>query len=106
MRRKPIDLTKKKPRETSGASSANRFSYQVNWALSKLIELHKQGKEYLIVLDFHDDVLVADSEAAPTTIDFYQVKTSRIKDWTLARLTLPKERCLPIHCGKALRPSS
>ena len=90
MAKKMIDLTKKKPRETSGASSANRFSYQVNWAFLKLIELHKAGQEYLIVLDYHDDVVIANSETAPTRVDFYQVKTSRKKDWSEARLVYRK----------------
>lgn len=69
------DLVNKKPRETSGSGASNRFSFQVDWAFSKLIELHKAKKPYLIILDLHDDVVIADADTAPTRFDFYQVKT-------------------------------
>ena len=86
----PLDLTQK-PADTSGASSGNRFSFQIDWAFSKLIELHRAGNDYLIFLDLHDDVVVANSETAPSTVDFYQVKTSKKKEWTEARLTYRKK---------------
>lgn len=69
------DLIKIAPRETSGSSSSNRFSFQVDWAFARLIELHKAQTPYVIVLDLHDDVVIGDHGTAPTTLDFYQVKT-------------------------------
>ena len=80
------DLVKKKPRDASGARSANRFSFQVHWALCKMLELHGGGHEYLLVLDLHEDVVVLNSEHAPTRIDFNQIKTDDGNGWTLAAL--------------------
>ncbi|MFF2885082.1 DUF4297 domain-containing protein [Bacillus toyonensis] len=77
-----------KPSENSGSRSANRFSFQKNWALIKILELHKNKLEYLIVLDYHDDVLILDSEDNPTKIEFYQIKTRNAgaANWTIPAL--------------------
>ena len=75
-------LVTTKPRETSGPRSANRFDFQKSWALCRLLELHKSGKDYLIVFDYHDDVLVLDSCGDPNRIDFYQIKTKQSGHWT------------------------
>ncbi|PEB72607.1 hypothetical protein COM89_26880 [Bacillus thuringiensis] len=82
-----------KPSENSGSRSANRFSFQKNWALIKILELHKNKLEYLIVLDYHDDVLILDSEVNPTKIEFYQIKTrSEGKgNWTISALIKTKK---------------
>ncbi|WP_439873331.1 dsDNA nuclease domain-containing protein (plasmid) [Bacillus mycoides] len=78
-----------KPPENSGSRSANRFSFQKNWALIKILELHKDKLDYSIVLDYHDDVLVLDSETNPEKIDFYQIKTKSTgkSNWTIAALS-------------------
>jgi hypothetical protein len=92
------------PRENSGSKSANRFDYQKNWALCKILELHLSGKNYLLVLDFHEDVLVLDSETDPTKIQFYQIKTTQQGHWTLTQLLGQKEgkrsKKLPSKIGK------
>lgn len=70
-----------KPRENAGPRSGNRFDYQHNWALCKLVELHKSGDPYVLLLDYHDDVVVVDSITEPTTISFFQVKTKKIGNY-------------------------
>ncbi|MGH0808967.1 dsDNA nuclease domain-containing protein [Bacillus toyonensis] len=77
-----------KPPENSGSRSANRFSFQKNWTLIKILELHKNKLDYSIVLDYHDDVLVLDSEIEPQKIEFYQIKTKSVgsSNWTLPAL--------------------
>lgn len=75
-------LISKKPRETSGSRSANSFDFQKSWSLCRLLELHRAGKDYVIVFDYHDDVLVLDSATNPNRIDFYQIKTKRSGHWT------------------------
>jgi hypothetical protein len=80
------DLVKKKPRDASGSRSANRFSFQVHWALCELLKLHAGGQDYLLVLDLHEDVMVLNSERTPTRIDFNQIKTDDGDGWTLAAL--------------------
>lgn len=69
------------PRERSGSRSANRFEFQNNWALCKLIELHRSGEDYTVIFEHHDDILVLSSTSNPPGIDFYQIKT-RGTDWT------------------------
>jgi hypothetical protein len=76
----------KPPLERSGPRSANRFDYQLSWAFCHLLELEATHKDYLLVLDYHDDVVVFDSEHSPSTADFFQVKTETKKNWTLERL--------------------
>ncbi|ARJ25840.1 hypothetical protein B7492_32930 (plasmid) [Bacillus mycoides] len=82
-----------KPPENSGSRSANRFSFQKNWALIKILELHKNKLDYSIVLDYHDDVLVLDSESNPNKIEFYQIKTRSTgkSNWTIPALIKSKE---------------
>jgi hypothetical protein len=79
-------IVQKKPRETSGPRSANRFDFQKSWALCRLLELHQSGQDYLIVFDYHDDVLVLDSATDPNRIDFYQIKTKQNGHWTRSAL--------------------
>lgn len=63
------------PRERSGSRAANRFDYQDDWALCKLIELHESENDYVLVLEFHDDVVILDSKSDPTSLMFFQIKT-------------------------------
>ena len=56
-----------------------------------MLDLEREDKDYLLVLDYHDDVVVFDSENQPTKADFYQVKTSTAKKWNLTSLLAKKE---------------
>ena len=73
--------------ETSGSDSSSRFLYQKNWALSHLLKLHKDGEDYVFAFEFHDDILVLNSEKEPTKLSFFQVKTKKAKNWTIRELT-------------------
>lgn len=79
------------PREDSGPKTAKRFDFQKNWALCKLLECHKAGEPYLIVFDYHDDILLLDSESSPKKIRFYQVKTKDNGHWTLTEILKQKK---------------
>ncbi|RAS83081.1 DUF4297 domain-containing protein [Priestia endophytica] len=83
-------ISEQRPRENSGSRSANRFDYQKDWAILKLIELHKSGEDYLLVLDYYDDIVVFDSEITPNKMEFFQIKTSE-SNWTLNRLLKRKK---------------
>lgn len=78
-------LASRSPREDSGSRSSNRFDFQKNWAICKMIELHQSGVDYLLLLDYHEDIVLLDSESAPSTACYFQVKTKRTH-WTLAPL--------------------
>ena len=75
-----------KPRETSGGPSANRFAYQRTWALCHALTLHEAEQDYVIVLEFHDDILVLDRLTEPTRAEFFQVKTKKSGIWTVSGL--------------------
>ena len=57
------------PRERSGSRTQKRYDYQLCWALSMLIDLHQTQDAYLLVLDYHDDVVVFDAEVQPSHVD-------------------------------------
>jgi hypothetical protein len=83
----PIEeFVRRAPRERSGTRSANRFDYQLSWAFCLLLDLEGQNRDYLLVLDYHDDVVVFDAENQPTQMDFYQIKTEANRNWTLTSL--------------------
>lgn len=73
-------------REKSGATSSNRFDYQKDWTIGKLIELHTTKSDYLIICDYHEDVVILNSEDNPTSGTFVQVKTDKTNTWTSTRL--------------------
>ncbi|MBN1409127.1 MAG: DUF4297 domain-containing protein [Calditrichaceae bacterium] len=81
------ELVLKPVAESAGSFSAKAFDYQKNWALAKLLQYHKDGKDYVFAFEFHDDIIVFDSEINPSAVEFFQVKTSRGKNWTIHRLT-------------------
>ncbi|EEM72776.1 DUF4297 domain-containing protein [Bacillus anthracis] len=84
-------IVSNRPRENSGSKSANRFDYQKNWALCKLFEIHLSKDDYLIVFDYHEDIILTDSETNPQKITFYQIKTKETSHWNITDLVRPKK---------------
>ena len=82
-----IEFTEQMPDDNSGSRSDNRFGYQVNWALKKLLDLEELGRDYMIIMDYHEDVIVLDSSSRVENIDFYQIKSKRMDYWLLSELT-------------------
>jgi len=76
-----------RPRESSGPRTSSKYDYQKHWSLTELLERHLNGSDYLFVFDFHDDLLVFDSEDSPEKVAFYQVKSKDTgKLWKLGEL--------------------
>lgn len=74
------------PQTERGGEIAQRgFDFQTCWALSHMFEYELQGKEYVFIFEYHDDVLILDSETSPKKVTFAQVKTNE-KPWTLSKL--------------------
>ena len=48
-------------RESAGASTFGKYNYQFHWALCEIIEKHKNKKEYALLIEYHEDVVIADS---------------------------------------------
>jgi Cap4 dsDNA endonuclease len=80
------DLTSIKPRDLSGPRSSNRFDYQKDWAILKMMEMYEAGEDFLLVMDYYDDVVIYDSDTDPENVSFFQIKTAS-KNWTLKELT-------------------
>lgn len=75
-----------KPKENAGPRAANRFSYQVNWGLKKLIELETNDEDYVMIFDYHDDIVICNSDKQSSFMDFYQIKSKVNDNWTLSLL--------------------
>lgn len=62
-------------REKKGAETFGKYDYQYHWAFKKLLDEHRQKKEYAIFVEFHEDVIFANSlEKETAEFEFYQVK--------------------------------
>ena len=80
-----------KPSENSGSRASNRFDFQKNWSICKILELHRKPDDYLLTLEYYDDVIVFDSSTDPKKISFYQIKTNEKKNWTINSLITRKK---------------
>jgi hypothetical protein len=90
--------------EKSGSLATQRLEYQAQWALTLLFDIHVGSEDYAIAVEFHDDVAVMDSSVSPSSIKFYQVKTSTKAHWTVPALFTRKSGKdgvkLPSYIGK------
>ncbi|WZX23365.1 DUF4297 domain-containing protein [Myxococcus stipitatus] len=87
-----LDLANVKPSETGGPRASNRLDFQKNWTLCHLVERHKEGADYVVVCDYHDDVVVLIGVPSAAKLHFYQVKTRNGSPWTMASLTSSKKK--------------
>lgn len=74
------------PRENAGSMASNRFDFQKNWAICKLIELTQKEEDFVLAFEFYEDIIVLDSSNTPKYIDFYQIKTRNSGKYTLNSL--------------------
>lgn len=78
-------------REFAGASTFGKYNFQFHWALCEIIEKHKNNKEYALLIEYHEDVVIADSlDANLAKFEFYQVK-NQSATFTPAALTKRKK---------------
>lgn len=93
MTKNPIStmLTTSAQREHGGRIAADRFDYQKNWVLCRILELHKSDKNYVVLCEYHEDVTELDDESDPKRVIFYQVKTDQAKAWTAGRMISRKK---------------
>lgn len=61
---------------TAGSRSYNRLDMQVSQTLHMAIELY-EDINYLLILDYYDDITLFDLDSAPLAVSYYQMKTSR-----------------------------
>lgn len=79
------------PREVAGGRTINRFNFQQHWTLCKLLELHVNEEEYVVICDYHEDVLVVDSPETPSQVRPFQIKSKKPSNWTPASLVKVKQ---------------
>lgn len=65
-------------REKAGSTGSNRYDYQKDWTVGKILELHSGGTDYCLC-DYHEDVVVLNSETNPSDGTFIQIKTQKEK---------------------------
>ena len=75
-----------KPREKAGSISGSRIEYQKDWSICKLIECHTTTSDYVIIFDWHEDLIVMDSEHSPQKVAFFQIKGKKSGNWTIGSL--------------------
>ena len=51
-------LARIKPTENAGPRASNRFEYQINWGLNLLLKMEEKNEDYIMILDYHDDIVV------------------------------------------------
>lgn len=79
-------VASKQPRETAGASAFMAFDFQVNVSMALILNLFRDGKEFVALFDHHDDLVVFVEEGGGSELSFYQVKSSSELTWTAKRL--------------------
>jgi len=64
-------------RETSGATTFGKYNFQYHWALCRIIEKHKSNADYALLIEYHEDVVIADSLfGSSAKYEFFQVKNT------------------------------
>jgi len=64
-------------RETSGAATFGKYDFQYHWALCKIIEKHRNNSDYALLIEYHEDVVIADSlYGSSAKFEFFQVKNT------------------------------
>lgn len=62
-------------RETSGASTFEKYDYQYHWALFRALDEYSNDSQFVIFVELHEDVVVSSSlSAEEATFEFNQVK--------------------------------
>lgn len=65
-------------REKSGAATFDKYAFQYHWALYRVISNHADQKEYAVIIELHEDVVVSNSlEVDKAKFEFNQVKTNK-----------------------------
>jgi hypothetical protein len=75
-----------KPREKSGARTSARYAFQNHVSLAKVLDLHKTGADYRVILDHFDDLVILETSIEPMGMEFYQIKGKQAGSWTASQL--------------------
>lgn len=81
----------KKPRELKGADTSGKYDYQKDVSICLLLEYHFRNDEYLFVFDYHDDLVILNSEHNPIEYNFFQIKGHDKGSYTLNQILARKK---------------
>lgn len=79
-------LVNKIPREVAGSRTSKQYDYQKDLSLLLLLQHHNKLIDYVFLFDYHDDLVIVNSSTAPTSIDFYQIKSKEKGNWSIGGL--------------------
>lgn len=76
-----------KEREGVGLDTQLRFDYQANWAITYLLEKVLKNEDFVIFMEYHEDVISSNSSKFTENIEFefYQLKTT-LTNFTLENM--------------------
>lgn len=60
----------------SGSMSFNRLEFQISQSLMFIIDIYEQWEDFVLTLDYYDDITIFDSEDMNHSVCYYQVKTT------------------------------
>lgn len=62
-------------RENAGARSSNRFSFQQVWAFDYMLKIIESNIDFVLFMEFHDDIIVLNRCEQEEYVEFFQIKT-------------------------------
>lgn len=64
-------------REKAGSSTFDKYDFQYHWALYRVIDDIAESRNFAIIIEYHEDVIIVDSlDANNAKFEFNQVKTT------------------------------
>jgi hypothetical protein len=79
------------PRESKGADTSGKYDYQKDVSICMLLEYHMKGNDYLFIFDYHDDLVILNSEITPSEYNFFQIKGHDKGSYTLTSILKQKK---------------
>ncbi|HEY4289201.1 MAG TPA: nucleotidyl transferase AbiEii/AbiGii toxin family protein [Puia sp.] len=81
--------------------TSGKYHYQKDISICLMLQYHSNGKDYLFVFDYHDDLVIFNSESKPTESNFLQIKGHDKGSYTLTKLLSGKKGKKEISGGTA-----
>jgi len=84
-------------KERGGRHGGKGHEFQRYWALCHLLKIDLEQDDFVVLVEFIEDVAVLDTEATPSTLDLYQLKKKEGgAKWTKTTLAKPPKDGLSI----------
>jgi len=100
-------------KDRGGRHGGKGHEFQRYWALRHLLKLDLERDDYLLLIEFIEDVAVLNTAIAPTGLDLYQIKKKEGAigaKWTKATLSKPPKDGMSIlaklYESKRISPDS